>query len=153
MRMADRSINNYVATLNEIETKALKKVLNRQTRQAAEEFLIETELNHEQELTERKQLRLMEEAKYAADMNERHRLKVIDSKRRQQIRESNHELRELESKLRAAYVSKSIRLQLAEKEAAKLQEMVDSFDFTLRTTIELAKIKIKLSQIIQYSID
>lgn len=122
--MADQNINNYVATLNEIETKALKRVLNRRGRQEAEEYLIEAELNHEKELTERKQLRLIEEAKYAAEMNERHRLKVIDSKRRQQIRESNQELRELESKLRAAYVSKSIRLQLAEKEATRLEEMV-----------------------------
>lgn len=122
--MADQNVNNYVATLNEIETKALKKVLNRRSRQEAEEYLIEAELNHEKELSERKQLRLIEEAKYAAEMNERHRLKVIDSKRRQQIRESNQELRELESKLRAAYVSKSIRLQLAEKEAARLEEMV-----------------------------
>lgn len=122
--MADQNINHYVSTLNEIETKALKKVLNRRDRQEAEEYLIEAELNHERELTERKHRRLMEEAKYAAEMNERHRLKVIDSKRRQQIRESNQELRELESKLRAAYVSKSIRLQLAEKEATRLEEMV-----------------------------
>lgn len=122
--MADRNPSNYIATLNEIETKALKKVLNRRTRQEAEELMIEAKINHEKELHERKQLRLMEEAKYAAEMNERHRLKVIDAKRRQQIRESNQELRELESKLRAAYVSKSIRLQLAEKEALKLEEMV-----------------------------
>lgn len=119
--MADR---NYIATFNEIESKALKKLLNRRTRQEAEELMIQARINEEKELTERKQLRLMEEAKFAAEMTERHRLKVIDSKRRQQIRESNQELRELESKLRAAYVSKSIRLQLAEKEALRLEEMV-----------------------------
>ncbi|KAG4078061.1 hypothetical protein HA402_002112 [Bradysia odoriphaga] len=123
--MADRNASNYIATLNEIETKALKKVLNRRARQEAEELMIEAKINQDKELTERKQLRLMEEAKYAAEMNERHRLKVIDSKRRQQIRESNQELRELESKLRAAYVSKSIRLQLAEKEALRLEEMLN----------------------------
>lgn len=122
--MADQN-TSYISTLNEIESKALKKVLNRRARQEAEEFMIEAEINHNKELAERKQLRLMEEAKHAAEMNERHRLKIIDAKRRQQIRESNQELRELESKLRAAYVSKSIRLQLAEKEAMRLEEMVN----------------------------
>lgn len=122
--MADRDTKNYITTLSEIETKALKKILNRRSRQEAEELMIEAKLNQEKELTERKELRLFNEARYATEMNERHRLKVIDSKRRQQIRESNQELRELESKLRAAYVSKSIRLQLAEKEAQRLEEMV-----------------------------
>lgn len=122
--MADKSISNYVATLQEIESKALKKILSRRARQEAEELLIEAEIMNEKESAQRKQLRLMEEAKYVAEMNERHRLKTIDSKRRQQIRESNQELRELETKLRAAYVSKSIRLQLAEKEAMRLEEMV-----------------------------
>lgn len=124
--MADRNIHNYIATLSEIESKALKKVLNRRAKYEAEEYLIEAEINREKELTERNQLRMIEEAKQAAEMHERNRLKIIDAKRREQIRESNQELRELESKLRAAYVSKSIRLQLAEKEANRLEEMVIS---------------------------
>ncbi len=130
--MADRNASNYIATLNEIEGKALKKVLNRRSRQEADELMIEAKINQERELAHRKQLRLVEEAKLVAEMNERHRLKVIDSKRRQQIRESNQELRELESKLRAAYVSKSIRLQLAEKEALRLEEMVKMISIILR---------------------
>lgn len=137
--MGDQSISNYIATLNEIETKALKKVLNRRAKYEAEECMIETEIHRERELTERKQLRMIEEAKYVAEINERNRLKYIDAKRRQQIRESNQELRELESKLRAAYVSKSIRLQLAEKEANRLEEMVikKNIDFVLSVIIQL----------------
>lgn len=141
--MAEQNTNRYIATLNEIETKAMKKVLNRRARQEAEEFMIEAEINREKELMERKQLRLIEEAKYAAEMNERHRLKVIDAKRRQQIRESNQELRELESKLRAVYVSKSIRLQLAEKESTRLEEMVRGwfcFHFDVDDTIDTMSI-------------
>lgn len=99
-------------------------MLNRRARQEAEELMFEAQIHQAKELTERQQRRLIEEAN---EMNERHRLKVIDAKRRQQIRESNQELRELESRLRAAYVSKSIRLQLAEKEAQKLEEMVSAF--------------------------
>lgn len=127
--MADQSIGNYVATLNEIESKAQRRVLNRRAIQEAEERLLEMELNRQQESANRKKLRMIEQEKYAAEMIERNRMKIIDAKRRQQIRESNQELRELESKLRAAYVGKSIRLQLAEKEANRMEEMVIYFRF------------------------
>lgn len=40
----------------------------------------------------------------------------------QQIRQNSQELRELESRIRAAYVNKSLKLQLAEREKRKLQE-------------------------------
>jgi hypothetical protein len=43
---------------------------------------------------------------------------------RQKIRESSIELKDLEAKLRAAYVSKELAAQLAEKEAARLEEKV-----------------------------
>lgn len=58
------------------------------------------------------------------DLKERQRQKFSDEKRRQQLRETNHDLLDLERKLRAAYVGKGIRNQLAEKEAVRLQEKV-----------------------------
>lgn len=42
----------------------------------------------------------------------------------QQIRQNSQELRELESRIRAAYVNKSLKLQLAEREKRKLQEQI-----------------------------
>lgn len=43
---------------------------------------------------------------------------------RRQLRESNQELRELERKLRAAYIGKSLKQQIAEKHAQHLENEV-----------------------------
>ena len=43
---------------------------------------------------------------------------------RQQLRESSIELRNLEAQLRAAYISKELAAQMAEKEAARMKEKV-----------------------------
>lgn len=43
---------------------------------------------------------------------------------RQQLRESSEELKTLEAQLRAAYVSKELAAQIAEKKAAAIQEKV-----------------------------
>lgn len=43
---------------------------------------------------------------------------------RQKLRESSVELKELEAQLRTAYVSKELAAQLAEKEAARMEEKV-----------------------------
>lgn len=50
--------------------------------------------------------------------------KYWDNRIAQQIRENNQELREIETKLRAAYVKKSVKLQLAEKEKQRLEEQI-----------------------------
>lgn len=76
------------------------------------------------ENAERKQRLINEENQRIAELKERQRQKVCEEKLRQQIRETNHDLKELERKLRAAYVSKGIQNQLAEKEAKRLQEKV-----------------------------
>lgn len=47
---------------------------------------------------------------------------------RQQLRESSEELKTLEAQLRAAYVSKELAAQIAEKKAAAIQEKV-SFNY------------------------
>jgi len=43
---------------------------------------------------------------------------------RQRLRESSIELRNLEAQLRAAYISKELAAQMAEKEAARMKEKV-----------------------------
>lgn len=50
---------------------------------------------------------------------------------RQQLRESSDELKTLEARLRAAYVSKELAAQIAEKKAAAIQEKV-SFNLSNR---------------------
>lgn len=49
---------------------------------------------------------------------------MSDERLAQQIRENSQELRELESQLRAAYVNKALRAQLAEKEKNSLEEQL-----------------------------
>lgn len=47
-----------------------------------------------------------------------------DERMAQQIRESSQELRELEARIRTAYVTKSLKAQLAEREKQRLQEKI-----------------------------
>lgn len=47
-----------------------------------------------------------------------------DERMAQQIRENSQELRELESRIRAAYVTKALKVQLAEREKQRLQEKI-----------------------------
>lgn len=53
-----------------------------------------------------------------------------DERMGQQIRENNQELRELESRIRAAYVTKHLRLQLCEQQKKRLQEKMDNQKYT-----------------------
>lgn len=47
-----------------------------------------------------------------------------DERMAQEIRENSQELRELETRIRAAYVTKSLKLQLAEREKQRLMEKI-----------------------------
>lgn len=47
-----------------------------------------------------------------------------DERMAQQIRDDNQELRELDSRIRAAYVTKTLKAQLAEREKQRLQEKI-----------------------------
>lgn len=60
-----------------------------------------------------------------------------DERMAQQIRENSQELRELETRIRAAYVTKSLKLQLAEQEKQRLQEKL-----LLENEIQLMKQKL-----------
>lgn len=53
----------------------------------------------------------------------RYRL-YCDERMAQQIRENSQELRVLETRIRAAYVNKSLKVQLAEREKKRLQEKI-----------------------------
>lgn len=53
----------------------------------------------------------------------RYRL-YCDERMAQQIRENSQELRELETRIRSAYVTKSLKLQLVEREKKRLQEKI-----------------------------
>lgn len=54
---------------------------------------------------------------------EKYRL-YCDQRMAQQIRDNSQELRELETRIRSAYVTKSIKLQLAEQQQKQLQEKI-----------------------------
>lgn len=55
----------------------------------------------------------------------------------QQIRENSQELRELETRIRAAYVNKSLKVQLAEREKKRLEEKIQ-----IENDIQLMKQKL-----------
>lgn len=59
------------------------------------------------------------------EVRRQHAERMHEQKLRQQIRENNQELRELEMKLRAAYVGKAIKAQLAEKELSRMKERLE----------------------------
>lgn len=57
------------------------------------------------------------------DMNREANIRhYYDERMAQQIRDNSQELRELESRIRAAYVTKALKAQLAEREKQRLQE-------------------------------
>lgn len=60
-----------------------------------------------------------------------------DERMAQQIRENSQELREIETRIRAAYVTKSLKLQLAEQDQQRLQEKL-----LLENEIQLMKQKL-----------
>lgn len=68
----------------------------------------------------------------------KHRM-YCDERMAQEIRENNQKLRELESRIRAAYVSKALKLQLAEREKQRLVEK-------LRTENDIQRMKQKLHE-------
>ncbi|XP_063245045.1 meiosis-specific nuclear structural protein 1-like isoform X2 [Bacillus rossius redtenbacheri] len=63
-----------------------------------------------------------QEEKLATEMLKQEHEKLREEKLRQKIRETSVELRELEAKLRAAYFTKELYAQIAEKKVAKLEE-------------------------------
>lgn len=60
--------------------------------------------------------------KISAELAKQKQKQLLAEKRRQLLRQNNHELRELEARLRAAYVYKCLKSQIAEKEAIKYNE-------------------------------
>lgn len=83
-------------------------------------------LQTEEEERVRRETTLAEEERVATELYRKHCQRINEEKMRQQIRENNQELRELEMKLRAAYVGKAIKVQLAEREVEKLQQKLES---------------------------
>lgn len=67
---------------------------------------------------------------------ERYRL-YCDERMAQQIRDNSQELRELETRIRSAYVTKTLKLQLAEREKKQLQEKLQ-----IENDIQLMKQKL-----------
>lgn len=51
--------------------------------------------------------------------------RYCDERMAQQIRENSQELRALETKIRAVYVNKALRVQLAEKEKQRLMDKIE----------------------------
>lgn len=72
--------------------------------------------------------KLQAEHEFAIDneLRKQHCERMHEQKLRQQIRENNQELRELEMKLKAAYVGKAIKAQLAEKELKQMKERLEA---------------------------
>lgn len=60
-----------------------------------------------------------------SDMNRDARYRLYcDERMAQQIRENSQELRELETRIRSAYVTKALKVQLAEREKKRLLEKI-----------------------------
>lgn len=119
-----RQSENLVRAIEQIDQTAYGNILDRclleqDAEMHFEQSTVEASINAVQ-----RQRLAADEKQRLDDLKEMQRQKVNDEKRRQQIRETNHDLLDLERKLRAAYVGKGIRNQLAEKEAVRLQEKV-----------------------------
>lgn len=59
------------------------------------------------------------------EMSRKERFRLYyDERIAQQIRDNSQELRELETRIRSAYVTKTLKLQLAEREKKQLEEKI-----------------------------
>lgn len=111
--------------LDALDQSALNKMRARKICEAERDEQLQAQLKAEAEERIRNEEMLAEEERVAQELYRRHCHRINDEKMRQQIRENNQELRELEIRLRAAYVGKAIKAQLAEREVEKLKDKLE----------------------------
>lgn len=97
----------------------------RHSNDVAQENSKQIQLMLEEEARIQSERQAADEDQMANELYLQHCERMKEEKLRQQLRENNQELRELEMKLRAAYVGKAIKAQLAEREVMRLKEKLD----------------------------
>lgn len=111
-----------IRTMNKMDAKAYRSQLNLRHTQERNEKDIEARLTTDLEMAEMREYKREQNERLAAELDRQNRLCLRDAKFRQQIRANTDELRDLEVKLRAGYVGKAIRAQLAEHKATREME-------------------------------
>lgn len=121
-----KKYETLIRSICDIDKSAFLNQLDRRRHEEQQEKTIEETLTIEREMAEVREYKRLQDEKLAEEIDRHNRLSTCDEKLRQQIRQNNQELRELEVKLRAAYVGKGLRAQLAEHEAQRLQAKVNT---------------------------
>lgn len=122
---ARRQYESLIRGMCAIDASAYHNQLNNRRLEEQKEEAIEAKLTTELEMAELREYKREQNERIAAEMDRQNRLSYRDEKMRQQIRNDTQELRDLESKLRAAYVGKGIRAQLAEQEVMRVQRTLE----------------------------
>lgn len=123
---ARRQYESLITGMCAIDTSAYHNQLDNRRLDEHKEEAIEATLTTELEMAELREYKREQNERIAAEMDRQNRLGQRDEKMRQQIRTNTQELRDLESKLRAAYVGKGIRAQLAEREVIRVQQTLEA---------------------------
>ena len=77
-------------------------------------------------MKDEREAQIAQEEELTREMARLRAKEMQDGKLRQQIRETSYEIRELEAKLKAGYMNKERAAQLAEKEARRQEEKVQT---------------------------
>uniref|UniRef100_A0A1B6CBQ1 Meiosis-specific nuclear structural protein 1 n=1 Tax=Clastoptera arizonana TaxID=38151 RepID=A0A1B6CBQ1_9HEMI len=110
------------AERSRIDQKAKIRLIDRRMHMERLEAEMEEKLVRAKEAELIRAAQVEQEEKLASEMKRIQHQEAVKLKLRQKLRESSQELRELESKLKAAYVTKELTAQLAEKELIKMEE-------------------------------
>lgn len=122
---ARRQYESLITGMCAIDTSSYHNQLDSRRLDEHKEEAIEATLTTELEMAELREYKREQNERIASEMDRQNRLGYRDEKMRQQIRNNTQELRDLESKLRAAYVGKGIRAQLAEREVMRVQHTLN----------------------------
>ena len=121
-------VENSIKAMAVLDRNSASRSFDRRLFEEKREASIEIALSKAREGAEMLDFYIKQEEQIAYELEQVRLEKIKKEKIRQQIRENNEELRVMETKLRAAYVGKEIRAQIAEKEARLIEEKVsDSF--------------------------
>lgn len=122
---AQRQYESLISGMCAIDASSYHNQLDSRRLNEHKEEAIEATLTTELEMAELREYKREQNERIAAELDRQNRLGYRDEKMRQQIRNNTQELRDLESKLKAAYVGKGIRAQLAEREVMRVQHTLE----------------------------
>lgn len=126
-----KKLDLNMKTMVSVEKKAARRSFDRRLYIEKTEAAMENALYKAKEGAEMLDFYIKQEENLAHELEQVKLENIRKEKMRQQIRENTEELRVLESKLRAAYVGKTIRAQIAEKESRLVEEKASIFQFYL----------------------